>query len=395
MDMFLSLGPTPLANSYLRSEQEFCGERSYPLDVYFCRTCSLVQLLDVVNPEVMFRHYLYVTGTSDTIAAHNAVYARTVVECAGLCAGDLVIEIASNDGSLLKQFHTHGVRTLGVEPARNLAEMSRAAGISTVDRFFDSAEAPNLREEYGPVKAVIANNVLAHVDDTRGFLCGCKTLLVPGGLAVIEVPYIREMIDRTEYDTIYHEHLCYFSVTALMRLCNEAGLSILRVDFVPVHGGSLRIYAGAKERGPHAPEVCALAAAEHARGLDGMPVYTGFAGAVATNRARLLELLHSLRAQGASIAAYGAPAKGNTLLNYCRIGTDLVSYTVDKNSLKVGLFTPGMHLPIRPLSALLEDRPDYALILAWNFSDEIMRQQREYRDRGGRFIVPIPKPKVI
>jgi hypothetical protein len=308
----------------------------------------------------------------------------------------LVIELASNDGSLLKRFKTYGVRTLGIEPAKNIAEMARAMGIETIPKFFNSSTAQEVRETYGPASVVIGNNVLAHVDETQDFLRGCKILLGERGLVVIEVPYLRELIDRLEYDTIYHEHLCYFSVTTLMRLCDAVGLSIIRVDHVPVHGGSLRIYAGAREHyATHSNDVVALAAQERADGLTTLDRYERFAEGVESNRRAVRELLRSVQAQKQTVAAYGAPAKGNTLLNYCGIGTDLIPYTFDKNPMKVGLFTPGMHIPVLPVSSLLERQPDYMLILAWNFAEEIMAQQREYCARGGRFIIPIPKPRII
>ncbi|MGH7504049.1 MAG: class I SAM-dependent methyltransferase, partial [Longimicrobiales bacterium] len=235
LQRFLDLGAQPLANSLPRDPSEFEGERRYPLDVYFCPACTLVQLVDVIDPEVLFRDYIYVTGTSTTIAAHNVAYARTVVELLGAGANDLIVEVASNDGSLLKRFRDHGVRTLGVEPARNIAALARAEGIETAVEFFGIETAHSLRGRYGEAKAVIGNNVLAHVDDTIGFLSGFRALLADDGLAIVEVPYLGELVDRIEYDTIYHEHLCYFSMTALARLCDETGLRIVRIDRVPVH----------------------------------------------------------------------------------------------------------------------------------------------------------------
>ncbi|MCW5979512.1 MAG: class I SAM-dependent methyltransferase [Bryobacteraceae bacterium] len=391
--MFLSLGPMPLANAFLRTPDEFETEPRFPLDVYFCEDCSLAQLLDVIDPATLFRNYIYVTGTSATIAAHNREYARTVVETLGLGARDLVVEIASNDGSLLRCFQEHGVRTLGIEPARNIAEQARAAGVDTVDQFFDAGLAREVRAGYGPAKAIIGNNVLAHVDETRDFLRGAKDLLAEDGRVIIEVPEVREMIQRLEYDTVYHEHLCYFSATTLMRLCDAVGLKLARVDRMPVHGGSLRIWAGV--RAAHSEDACALAAEERELGLGDFGRYERFAADAAKNREAILALLGRLKAEGKTVAGYGAPAKGNTLLNYCGIGVDLLPYTVDKNPMKVGLYTPGMHIPVLPAAALAERRPDYALILPWNIAGEIIEQQEAYRRAGGRFIVPVPEPKVI
>lgn len=394
--LVLSLGPTPLANSFLPSLNGSSEEPSFPLDLYFCETCSLVQLLDVIDPEVMFRHYVYVTGISDTIAAHNIQYARTVNEILKMGADDLVIEVASNDGSLLKCFNAHGMRTLGIEPARNVAEMARSNGVETIDEFFNACTAKQVRAAYGPAKAVIGNNVLAHVDDTQDFLCGCRALLDDDGLVIIEVPYLREMLERLYYDTIYHEHHCYFSVTTLLRLCDAVGLSILRVDHLPVHGGSLRIYAGLPaQNGGHAKPVLEMAARERRAGMSDLARYEQFAAEVETNRRKVRELLGEFKEEGKKVVGYGAPAKGNTLLNFCGIDTQLLPYTVDKNPLKVGTYTPGTHIPVYPVSTLLERQPDYVFILAWNFAEEIMHQQQEYRDRGGRFIIPLPEPRVV
>ncbi len=396
MTRFLELGDQPLANAFLRSQDEFADEPTFPLDVYLCRDCALVQLLDVIDPELLFRNYLYVTGTSDTIAQHNQAYARSVGQALELGSDDLVIEVASNDGSLLRCFQEHGVRTLGVEPAANIAEQARAHGVETLDVFFDEAAAQEIRASRGAARAVIGNNVLAHVDDPQGFLRGCKALLDETGLVMVEVPYLGPFLERLEYDTVYHEHLCYFSVGPLARLCDAVGLSIVRIDFVPVHGGSLRMYAGhAGVHGGHAADVLRLVEQERGQGMASLERFERFAEEVAEGRRTLLELLDRLKAEGRSVAGYGAPAKGNTLLNYCGIDTGRLAYTVDKNPLKVGLYTPGMHLPVLPVSTLLERKPDYVLILAWNFAEEIQRQQQAYREQGGRFIVPIPRAEVI
>ena len=394
--LFLSLGNQPLANSFLKSSEEFLSEENYPLDVYVCTTCYLVQLLDVINPEVLFRHYIYVTGTSDTIASHNRQYAAAVVNQLGLGKQDLVVEIASNDGSLLSCFLENGVRVLGIEPATNIAEIARQNGVDTVNQFFNSQLAEQVLAEYGTARAVIGNNVLAHVDETLDFVQGCKTLLAPGGLVIFEVPYLGELLNHLEYDTVYHEHLCYFSISSLVSLCEAVGLSLERIDHVPVHGGSLRMYAGRQEDySNHSDQVLKMVEEEERMGLKDLGRYQRFAQLVEQTRSDLVRLLTSLRREGKIIAAYGAPAKGNTLLNYCAIGTDLITYTVDKNSLKIGMYTPGMHLPVLPVNTLLERLPDYVLILAWNFADEIMRQQAEYHQRGGRFIIPIPEPVVV
>ncbi|MBS1788254.1 MAG: class I SAM-dependent methyltransferase [Acidobacteria bacterium] len=394
--LFLPLGNQPLANSFLKSSDEFAEELFFPLDTHFCESCSLVQIPDVVDPEVLFRHYLYVTGTSDTIAQHNRAYAQSVTDMLWLTGDDLVVEVASNDGSLLRCFQDFGVKTLGVDPATNVAAMARANGVETINEFFNLDTAKKIRAEYGPAKAVIGNNVLAHVDDTQNFLRGCKEVIGKEGLVIIEMPYLGDLLNRTEYDTIYHEHLCYFSVNSLMRLCESAGLVIVRMDHVPIHGGSLRMHAGhAEVHQNHSAKVLTWAEEEKIKGFTDFLRYEQLARSVEHSRNSLVELLKQLNAEGKTVAGYGAAAKGNTLLNYCQITTDLVPYLVDKNPLKQGMLTPGMHIPVLPVSTLLERQPDYLLILAWNFAEEIMRQQSEYKARGGKFIIPIPEATVV
>lgn len=394
--LFLPLGNQPLANSFMKSSEEFTDELFFPLDTVFCENCSLVQIPDVVDPEVLFRHYLYVTGTSDTIAQHNRAYAQSVTEMLWLTKNDLVIEVASNDGSLLRCFQDFGVKTLGVDPATNVAAMARANGVETINEFFNYDTAKQIRAERGPARAVIGNNVLAHVDDTQGFLRGCKEVIGEDGLVIIEMPYLGDLLNRTEYDTIYHEHLCYFSVNSLMRLCESAGLRIARMDHVPIHGGSLRMHAGhAEVHGNHSSQVLAWADEEKSKGFTSYDRYEQLARSVERSRDTLVDLLKRLKAEGKTVAGYGAAAKGNTLLNYCQITTELLPYVVDKNHLKLGMLTPGMHIPVLPVSTLLEEQPDYLLILAWNFAEEIMRQQSEYKARGGKFIIPIPEATVV
>lgn len=390
---FLALGPQPLANAFPRNHAETAAEQFFPLDVYFCETCSLVQLADVIDPSVLFSDYIYVTGTSSTIAEHNTRYAKAVADRLSLKPGELVIEAASNDGSLLACFKELGAKVLGVEPARNISAMAVERGIPTDNRFFTNAVATEIRSTHGAARAVIGNNVLAHVDDARDFLRGFATLLADDGIGVVEVPYAREMLERLEYDTIYHEHLCYFTVTSLARLAEAAGLSIEHVDRVPVHGGSLRVYF--RKGGTHQSGPAAMMREEDARGLSDYATWHEWASMVARNRHELRLMLEQLRSQGKTVAGYGAPAKGNTLLNYCSIDSTLVPYTVDKNPLKVGRLTPGMHIPVMPVEKLQRDRPDYVLILAWNFADEIMQQQSAYRDQGGRFIIPVPAPVIV
>jgi SAM-dependent methyltransferase len=396
LDVFLELGPQPLANALPASPADFEAEGFYPLDVAFCRDCTLVQLVDVIDPEVLFGHYLYVTGTSTSMVDHWRGYAAAVVSGLRLGKDDLVVEVASNDGSLLAQFAPHGVRTLGIEPARNIAAMARERGIDTINRFFSAAVAAEVRAERGGAAVAIANNVLAHVDEPVDFLRGMRELVEPAGTVVVEAPYAIELVKKIEYDTIYHEHLSYFSVTALLGIYERAGLAITHVDRVPVHGGSLRIWARPRATGavPDA-SVLELAAAERAEGYGDAALYRRFAAAVQENRAQLNALVDGLLARGETVAAYGCPAKGNTLLNYCRLGTDRIAFTVDKSPLKVGRFTPGMHLPVLPVDELRRRRPDHTLILPWNLAAEIHAQEAAYREAGGRFLVPIPAPREL
>jgi SAM-dependent methyltransferase len=389
----LALGDQPLANALLKSVADFDGEAFFPLDLVYCRGCTLVQILDVVDPEVLFGHYLYVTGTSETIAAHNERYADAVVARLGLGPGHLVAEIASNDGSLLACFKARGVRVLGIEPARNIAEMARQRGIETVGRFFDRHAGGEIASAHGKATAIIGNNVFAHVDDPVGFLAGCGDLLTDDGLVFIECPYALDMLERGEYDTIYHEHLSYFSVTSLARVAEAAGLSVDSVERVPVHGGSIRV--AFRKGGAHGAHPMVMMNMERADGLTSLERWQEFGKEAERNRTDLLRLLDGLRANGQTVAGYGAPAKGNTLLNYCGIGVDRIPWTVDRNPLKVGRFTPGMHIPVLPVETVMERRPDCLLILPWNFADEIQRQQRAFAAAGGRFIIPIPTPRVV
>lgn len=392
----LDLGTMPLANSFLSEEQLQDPEPAFPLVVFACAECGLLQLLHVVSPEILFRDYIYVSTTSDTLQKHFAAMAGDLQQRYGLDGSSLVVEIASNDGLLLKKFRDLGVRGIGVEPATNIAAMAEQDGIETVNDFFSEATSARVRSEYGRADLVVGNNVLAHVNDLESFLRGIEQLLGPRGGVSIEVPYVRDLIDHREYDTIYHEHLSYFSVAVVARLFSRFGLRLYDVERMPIHGGSIRVHGMKADAAPEASErLRQLLAEEEALGLNTLPFQRQFAEETRRTRDALVDLLQKLRKGGKRIAGYGAPAKGNTQLNYCRIGTELVEYAVDKSPLKQGMYTPGMHLPVYPPERLLEDQPDYVLIIAWNFADEIMRQQRLYEERGGRFILPIPEPKIV
>ena len=394
---FLDLGSTPLANSFLKEEQLASDEPVFPLEVGFCETCTLVQLMHTVPPERIFREYVYVTSTSSSITEHFHELARDAVSRFGLGQEDLVVEMGSNDGTLLRGFEPSGVRTLGVEPAANIAEIARANGVDTLNEFFEPGIAARVRDERGPASFMVGCNVVAHIPDINGTMEGVATLLADQGVFQVEAPYLLELLERAEFDTVYHEHFFYFSLKALDYAATRHGLRIFDVEFFPaVHGGSIRASICRTDAGHERTDAAAHAfEREEQAGVGDFATYSDFADRVAGIRSGLLELLHNLRSGSARVAGYGAAAKGNTLLNYCGIGTDLLDYVADKNPLKQGLYTPGMHLPVVEAARLAQDRPEYTLILAWNMAHEIMAEQQAYRDAGGRFIVPIPDPALV
>ncbi len=400
LKIILSLGRTPLANALLTAEQLTEPEATYPLDLAFCPDCSLVQITETVPPEKLFREYFYLSSFSDTMLRHAEELAEKLVRSRGLNEQSLVMEVASNDGYLLQYYKGAGVPVVGIEPATNIARIaSEERGIPTLCEFFGETLARRLAHDEGMRADVIhANNVLAHVADLNGVVEGFALLLAERGVAVVEVPYVKEMIDHCEFDTIYHEHLCYFSLTALDRLFRRHGLVITDVERLPIHGGTLRIYAGRggeKSGDVQTPAVMRLLREEAEWGVEREDFYRGFGSQVESLRGDLLKLLGELKAQGRRIAVYGASAKGSTLLNYFRLGRETLDFVVDRSTVKQGYHTPGTHLKIYGPEKLLEEMPDDVLLLTWNFADEILEQQREYRARGGRFIIPIPEVKVI
>jgi len=393
---FVDLGMSPLCESYLSVNQLNKMEPFYPLHVYVCEKCFLVQLEEFVRPEDIFSEYAYFSSYSDTWLNHAKDYTKMVVERFRLNGRNHVVELASNDGYLLQYFFEKGIPVLGIEPAANVAKAATEKGVPTVVKFFGEALALEMAAEGKKADLLIGNNVLAQVPGLNGFLKGMKILLKPEGIITMEFPHLMRLIEENQFDTIYHEHFSYFSFVTVEKIFAKHGLTIFDVEELPTHGGSLRIYAcHTEETSKHVGErVIELKAREEAAGFTQIESYFSFAEKVKETKRKLLEFLISVKRQGKSIAGYGAPGKGNTLLNYCGIRTDFLDYTVDRNPYKHGKFTPGTHIPILPPDKIRETRPHYVFILPWNFKDEIMNQMSYIRDWGGQFIVPIPTVRI-
>ena len=393
LQLVLALGNMPLANSLLSADQLNQPEPRFPLGLVFCPACALVQITVTVPPEQLFSNYLYLSSYSDTMLAHVRELTERLSRERALSADSLVIEIASNDGYLLKNYVKSGIPVLGIEPAQNVAKVAVEHGVTTLTEFFGLQLGSRLAAEGHRADVVHAHNVLAHVADLNGVVSGINAVLKEDGLAVIEVPYVRDLIERTEFDTIYHEHLCYFSLSALDHLFTGHGLCIVDVERVAIHGGSLRIFVS--RAGSPSIAVTELLADERRLGLTSIGYYSDFADRVRRLRTKLRATLSELRSTGCSLAAYGASAKGSTLLNYVGIGTETLDFVADRSTVKQGLFTPGTHLPIVAPEKLLDAKPAYALLLVWNFADEILKQQAAYRMLGGRFIIPVPDVQIV
>jgi SAM-dependent methyltransferase len=390
----LSLGETPLANRLLTDEQLNEPEPTWPLELAWCPDCSLVQITETVPPETLFSDYAYFSSFSDTMVAHAKSIAQRLTSDRELGADSLVVEVASNDGYLLQWYREAGVPVLGIEPAQNIAKVAiEERGIPTISEFFGQDIATQLAADGKRADIIHANNVLAHVADLNGVVAGFRAMLKPNGVAVVECPYLKDLIDHVEFDTIYHEHLCYFSLTALDRLFRSHDLEIVDVERLDIHGGSIRIHAMPSGVEPVRESVTSLLA-EEAQWVDDAASYATFGARVANLGKELTGLLQRLKSEGKRIAVYGASAKGSTLLNFFGIDRSLIDYVVDRSTVKQGHYTPGTHLKIYDPDRLTQDQPDYCLLLTWNFAREILEQQQEFRDQGGQFIIPIPEVKV-
>lgn len=392
LDPILDLGVSPLADRLPTDPAE--DEYRCPLNAVFCKSCSLVQIIETVAPEILFyADYPYFSSVSASLLAHTKENVDEIIAARKLTGDNLVVELASNDGYLLQYYHQQGIRVLGIDPSEAPAKVAQEAGIDTMITFFSRDVAKKLRDDGIRADVIHGNNVLAHVADTNGFVAGIGEILSDDGVVVIEAPYVRDLIEKNEFDTIYHQHLCYFSVTAVDALFRRHGMYLNDVRRIPIHGGSLRLFFGKKEEVQQS--VKQMLAEEREAGVDRPEFYRDFADRVREFKKSLLELLHKLRSQGKRIAGYGAAAKGCTLINYVGIDKDLMEFIVDRNEFKQGKFMSGQLQPIRAPEYLLESMPDYVLILPWNFADEILEQQAEFRRRGGKFIIPLPELKVV
>jgi hypothetical protein len=396
-DPVVDLGMSPLCESFLAADDVNKMEPFYPLHVWVCRRCFLVQLQQYVAAEDIFTEYAYFSSFSTAWLAHAKDYVAMITDRLGLGPSSFVVELASNDGYLLQYFVERDIPCLGVEPAANVAAAAVEKGVPTDVAFFGAEHARAMAASGPLADLILGNNVLAQVPDLNDFVAGIRVLLAPAGTMTIEFPHVLRMLDENQFDTIYHEHFCYFSLLSAEAIFAAHGLVIYDVDELWTHGGSLRIYArhAANEHLPVGERVHSLRRREQEAGLDDVARYARFEHVVRRTKRELLELLCRIKGDGATIVGYGAPGKGNTLLNYCGIRTDFLEFTVDRNTYKHGRFLPGTHIPVHPPERLDEARPDYVLILPWNLKDEIVAQLAHIRDWGGQFIVPIPQPTVL
>ena len=393
--MVLSLTSTPPANAFVDENCLAQKQDCFPLKLFFCKSCAHVQLLDVVDPRILFEHYVYVSGTSPVFVRHFQDYANDVVARFAPTSGGLIVDVGSNDGTLLRYFQDQGYKVLGIDPAMEIAESASQSGIETKSAFFTRDLAAALRQEYGPATVVTANNVFAHADDLGGILAGIRTLLDKDGVFVFEVSYLLDVMEKCLFDTIYHEHLAYHSIKPLQKFFADNGMQLIDVQRVDSHGGSLRGFVqrddGTRTVSTNVAEAIAV---EEAVGLDREETYHAFAARIEQIKGELNDLLKSIKAENKTIAGFGAPAKATTLMYHFNIGPDMIDYIVDDSPLKQNLFSPGLHIPVVPSDVLATQKPDYVLILAWNFAEPIMSNHKHFTSSGGHFIVPLPEIKV-
>jgi SAM-dependent methyltransferase len=395
VEEFLDLGQTALANKFLAHHELSQNEPTYPLRVGFCQTCGHVQLTDIVPPSAMFEDYLYISSASDTLKAHLYELSDVIVDRYRLNTEELVVDIGCNDGTLLNGFRRHGVRVLGVDPAANLAELTRASQIDRYVGFFSSRTAPEIVKKWGTARVITATNTFPHIPQLQDFMHGLQTVLAPGGGFVIEAHYLVDMLEQGAFDTIYHEHVSYWALGPMVRLFGQVGMQIVDVERLPIHHGQLRVFVQRKGEGSVQESVANLLELERSLGIEKLATLQSFALRTQKIKIDLRAKLQKIHSQGKRIAGYGAPAKGNTLLSFLEIGPETLMYIADRSPLKQNRYTPGSHIPVVSPDRLLEDQPDFVLLLAWNFVDEILEQQSKYRERGGKFIIPVPEVQVI
>lgn len=395
VEPFLDLGESSLANAFLTEDQLSQSEAKYPLRVGFCTTCCHVQLLEIVPPTEIFSNYLYVSSASETLVNHLEGLARAVIDRCHLSSDELVVDVGCNDGALLSGFVSAGQKNvLGVDPASNLADIVRAKGANVISTFFDLSSAKQIVDEFGSASVITMTNTFPHVPDLNNLMQAIDWLLKPEGTFVLEAHYLRDLLEQGAYDTVYHEHVSYWALAPMQRLFNDHGFEAVAVERLPIHHGQLRVFV--RRTGLETPDVSVeeLALSEKQCGLDRLETFKAFAGNVLAGKDHLRDLVAEVRRQGGRVAGYGAPAKGNTLLGFLQMGPKDVEYICDRSPLKQGRFTPGMHIPVVPAERLAEDNPEYTILFAWNFADEIMAQQKAYLAQGGKFILPIPKVRV-
>ena len=385
----ISMGSQPLANGFLKGKEDAKGEPFFPLDVYFCHDCNLAQLIDIVDKEVLFRDYVYFTSGMPRISDHFRKYAEDVMKKYLTNKKDLVVELGSNDGILLAFFRENGFSVMGVDPARNIAKVAEARGVPTICDFFGEKVAEKIVKEQGKAKAILANNVVAHINDHHGLMKGIHTLMAEDGVFIVEAPYLVDMFENLTYDTIYHEHLSYLAIRPLMILAQQYGMEVFDAEIVPTFSQSIRVCMGRQGKHKITEAVAELIQKEKEFGLDQLSSYQGLARRIEKSNGQLVALLKDFKKQQKKIAAYGAPAKGNTLLNYGKIGTDILDYALDHLPSKQGLFSPGLHIPVVDEKYARENPPDYYLLLAWNYIKPILEREKDFVENGGKFIIPV------